>query len=55
MHVFLLPASAGQKIAWLHAHGEVVADEEAGEGEQGPQRRLSVRLTPKELGRFSRQ
>jgi len=54
LHVFVVPASAGQKIAWLHAHGEVVSDEDAGEGEQGPQRRLSVRLTPKELGRFSR-
>ena len=58
LHVFVLPASAGQKIAWLHAHGEVVGDvdagEEAGEGEKGPRRRLSVRLTPKEFGRFSR-
>ena len=51
LHVFVLPASAGQKIAWLHAHGEVIADEDAGEGDQ---RRLSVRLTPKEFGRFSR-
>ena len=54
LHVFVVPASAGQKIAWLHAHGEVVSDEDAGEGPEGPQRRLSVRLTPKELGRFSR-
>ncbi|MCW1403284.1 GTPase HflX [Novosphingobium sp. MW5] len=51
---FLLPAGDGQRIARLHAHGEVVSDEEAGEGEQGPQRRLTVRLTPREFGRYSR-
>lgn len=54
LHSFLLPVTQGQKIAWLHAHGEVVSEEEAGEGEWGPQRRLQVRLTPRELGRFSR-
>ena len=47
-----LPASDGQRIAWLHAHGEVLADEDGGEGEQGPLRHLVVRLTEKELGRF---
>jgi len=54
LHSFVLPASAGQKIAWLHAHGEVVSDQDAGEGDEGPTRRLAVRLTPKELGRFNR-
>ncbi len=54
LHSFLVPATDGQRIAWLHAHGEVVEEEDAGEGEQGPLRRLKVRLTPKELGRFSR-
>ena len=54
LHTFLLPASAGQRIAWLHAHGEVVGDEDAGEGAEGPQRRLSVRLNAKDLGRFAR-
>ena len=53
-HTFVLPAAAGQKIAWLHANGEVLSDLDAGEGEQGPQRRLTVRLTSKDLGRFSR-
>lgn len=53
-YAFVLPAADGQRIAWLHAHGEVVSDEEAGEGEQGPQRRLTVRLTPREFGRYSR-
>lgn len=50
---FLLPVSDGRRIAWLHAHGDVLADEDAGEGESGPQRRLTVRLNPKGLGQFS--
>jgi GTP-binding protein HflX len=51
LHEFVLSAADGQRLAWLHAHGEVVA--EAGEeGEHGPERRLTVRLTPRELGRF---
>jgi len=53
-HVFVLPAGAGQQLAWLHANGEVLADEDAGSGDEGPLRRLTVRLTPKGLGRFSR-
>src|SRR5688572_26216840 len=31
-HVITLPASAGRKIAWLHSHGEVLGEQEAGEG-----------------------
>jgi len=54
LYTFVLPASDGQRIAWLHAHGEVVEESDAGEGEQGPQLRLGVRLSPKEFGRFSR-
>jgi GTP-binding protein HflX len=50
---FILPLSDGRRIAWLHAHGEVLAEEDAGEGEGGPQRRVTVRLNPKELGQFS--
>jgi GTP-binding protein HflX len=53
LHHFVLPASAGKRIAWLHAHGDVIGEEEAGEGEEGPMRRLSVMLTPRELGRFT--
>jgi GTP-binding protein HflX len=40
-------------MAWLHAHGDVLSDEDAGEGDSGPMRRLTVRLNPKELGQFS--
>ncbi len=49
----VVPVSDGRRIAWLHAHGEVLADEDAGEGEDGPLRRLTVRLNPKELGQYS--
>ncbi|WAT18333.1 GTPase HflX [Aurantiacibacter sp. MUD11] len=52
LHSLVLPAADGQRIAWLHAHGEVLSDEDAGEGEGGPLRRIEVRLTEKELGRF---
>ena len=53
-HSVVLSASDGQKLAWLHAHGEVVSESEAGEDERGPLRRFEVRLTPRELGRFVR-
>ncbi|MFN3510616.1 MAG: GTPase HflX, partial [Tsuneonella troitsensis] len=52
VHEFVLPASAGRQIAWLHAHGDVVEEGEAGTGPEGPLRRLAVRLNPKELGQF---
>ncbi|MGX7952559.1 GTPase HflX [Tsuneonella sp. HG249] len=52
VHQFVLPASAGRQIAWLHAHGEVLDDSDAGAGADGPVRRLTVRLASKELGRF---
>jgi GTPase len=51
-HTITLPASDGHRIAWLHSHGEVLTEEDAGESESGPLRRIEVRLTDKELGRF---
>ncbi len=54
LHKFLVPASDGQRIAWLHANGEVSADSEGGADQRGPLRQLEVRLTPRDLGRFSR-
>ncbi len=51
-HHLTIPAADGQRIAWLYAHGEVLADEEA-DGDE-PARRLTVRLTPREFGRFIR-
>jgi len=54
LHSFLIPASDGQRLAWLHSHGEVLSDADAEEGAAGPQRRLEVRLTARDLGRFNR-
>ncbi len=53
LHRFELSASEGRKIAWLHAHGEVIDEVDAGEDKSGPIRRMTVRLDPKELGRFA--
>ncbi|GGC20950.1 GTPase HflX [Novosphingobium marinum] len=50
---FLIPAAEGRKLAWLHARGEVLSEEMAGEGDNGPLTRITVRLAPRELGRFS--
>jgi GTP-binding protein HflX len=52
VHQFTIPAGDGQRLAWLHAHGEVLADEDGGEGPEGAQRHVTVRLAPKELGRY---
>lgn len=49
---FVLSAAEGQKIAWLHAHGNVLDEEDAGEGADGPLRAIKVKLTSKEFGRF---
>lgn len=48
-----LPLSDGRRIAWLHAHGDVLEETDGGEGEGGPQRTLTVRLNPKELGQYA--
>ncbi len=50
---FVLPLNDGRRIAWLYAHGDMVAEEDAGEGIDGPMRRFTVRLNPKELGQFA--
>jgi GTP-binding protein HflX len=49
---FTLPVSDGRRMAWLHAHGDVLGEEDAGEGELGPMKRVTVRLNPKELGQY---
>ncbi|KPL67589.1 GTPase HflX [Erythrobacter sp. SG61-1L] len=49
---FVLPVSDGQRLAWLHAHGEVLAEQQV-ETEEGARMRMMVRLTPKEFGRYS--
>ncbi len=50
---FILPLSDGRRLAWLHSHGDIISEEDAGEGEAGPLRRVTVRLNPKELGQFA--
>ena len=47
-----LPLSDGRRMAWLHAHGEVLDECDVADDDAGPQRRLTVRLNPKELGQF---
>ncbi len=50
---FMLPATDGQRIAFLRARGDIIS-EEAMEGDGGsPQIRLTVRLSDRELGRFT--
>ncbi|MBY6013727.1 GTPase HflX [Qipengyuania gaetbuli] len=49
---FVLPSSDGKRIAWLHAHGDVLEEADAGESEGQSLRRFTVRLNPKELGQF---
>ncbi len=52
-HSFDIPVGkGGKRIAWLYAHGEVLEDVETDEGANAPQRRISVRLNPKEFGQF---
>jgi GTP-binding protein HflX len=50
---FVIPVRDGRRIAWLHAHGDVLTESDGGDGADGPTRRLTVRLNPKELGQFS--
>ncbi len=53
LYEIVLPASEGQKLAWLHAHGQVMSEQDAGEDDHGPLRAFEVRLSPKEFGRFA--
>jgi GTP-binding protein HflX len=48
-----IPLSDGQRLAWLHAHGDIISENQI-DGEGGePAFRIKVRLTPRELGRFT--
>ena len=47
-----VPMADGQKLAWLHAHGEVLSERVSEDAAGLPASRLRVRLTPRELGRF---
>jgi len=49
-----LPMTEGHKLAWLHAHGEVLSEAAGTDAAGAPVQRLTVRLTPREFGRYSR-
>ena len=53
LYEIVLPAGEGQKLAWLHAHGQIMSEKDAGQDEHGPLRRFTVRLSRKEFGRFA--
>ena len=48
LHEMVIPAGDGRRLAWLHQHGEVVDERDAGDSE----RLVRVRLSAKELGQF---
>lgn len=50
LQTFEVPASDGRRIAWLHAHGEVIEDVAA--ADDPSMRAITVRLNPKEFGQF---
>ncbi|WP_338468515.1 GTPase HflX [Novosphingobium sp. ZN18A2] len=47
-----LPVSDGQKIAWLHAHGEVLDEHERENAGGVPELCMKVRLAKRDVGRF---
>jgi len=51
-HDFVVPAGDGQRLAWLYANGEVLSDQEQDSDAGEPARRLTVRLTPRDFGRY---
>jgi GTP-binding protein HflX len=53
VHRLVLPASDGQRIAFLHARGEVISEQAVeGDTDGAPQVCITVRLSERELGRF---
>ena len=51
-HELTVPAGDGQRLAWLHAHGEILSDDaDSDDGE--PVRRIAVRLTARDFGRYA--
>jgi GTPase len=52
LYTFVVPAEDGERLAFLHARGHVVS-QDVEEGAEGPRVRLQVRLSERELGRFS--
>ncbi len=52
IHQIRLSAGDGQRIAWLHAHGEVLDERHEQTGAGKPSILLEVRMTPRDYGRF---
>lgn len=48
-----VPMADGQRLAWLHAHGEILSEVQIEDGLGAPAQRLKVRLSQRELGRFA--
>jgi GTPase len=48
-----VPMADGQRLAWLHAHGEILSEVEIQDTLGAPAQRLKVRLSQRELGRFA--
>ncbi len=55
VHEIALQAGDGQRLAWLHAHGEVLSELQSEDANGMPLVRLKVRLTPREFGRYTQQ
>jgi GTP-binding protein HflX len=53
LYTFVLSADDGERLAFLHARGKVISEDIESEAEDGPRMRLKVRLSERELGRFS--
>ena len=52
-YTFLLSAEDGERLAFLHARGKVIAEDLEDDTADGPRMRVQVRLSQRELGRFS--
>ncbi len=52
LHRFTIPTEDGHRVAWLHAHGEVQREKIITTNDGRSQTIISVRLNPKEFGRF---
>ena len=50
----VIPLGEGQRIAWLHANGEVLSEEQAEDVNGDPALRIRTRLALRDLGRYAR-
>ncbi len=53
LYTFVIPAQDGERLAFLHARGQVISENVEEGVAEGPHVRLQVRLSERELGRFS--